>query len=164
MPFGFPFFVRAARGFRGPCRAGLPPKGFGYAENPPYRSERQSDRGPARSGPRRHRRKRRATHPVGHGCPRQTQVHPRPRACGRHRYPVRRARGQGRRPAPARRTHHRGQRGSLHGGSRSERCRPVHVEGPGRLPLGGPHVRRRDPPGRARGNRQLLAHHPAGVL
>ena len=40
----------------------------------------------------------------------------------------------------------------------------VHVEGPGRLPLGEPHVRRRDPPRRARGDRELLAHHPAGVL
>ena len=27
-----------------------------------------------------------------------------------------------------------------------------------------PHVRRRDPPRRARGDRELLAHHPAGVL
>ena len=57
-----------------------------------------------------------------------------------------------------------GQRGPLRGGSRPERRRSVHVEGPGRLPLGEPHVRRRDPPRRARGDRELLAHHPAGVL
>lgn len=67
-------------------------------------------------------------------------------------------------PAPVRRAHHRGQRGPLRGGSRPERRRSVHVEGPGRLPLGEPHVRRRDPPRRARGDRELLAHHPAGVL
>ncbi len=41
---------------------------------------------------------------------------------------------------------------------------PYMWKAPVRLPLGEPHVRRRDPPRRARGDRELLAHHPAGVL
>lgn len=41
---------------------------------------------------------------------------------------------------------------------------PYMWKAPGRLPAGRPHVRRRDPPRRARGDRELLAHHPAGVL